>query len=85
MWMPQPTSSGEPTGYGLGFRVEEQDGRLKVSHNGSQHKTRTRMVIYPAQRHGVAVMTNSEWIDPAVYTTLTYKALAGVRSPAPAQ
>jgi serine beta-lactamase-like protein LACTB, mitochondrial len=85
MWMAQATSGGEPTGYGLGFRVEEQDGTLKVSHNGSQHKTRTRMVIYPAQRHGVAVMTNSEWVDPGVYTTLTYKALAGARSPAPAQ
>lgn len=85
MWSPQPTADGEVTGYGLGFRVEEQSGRLKVSHNGSQHKTRTRMVIYPAQRHGVAVMTNSEWVDPGVYTTLTYKALAGARSPASAQ
>jgi serine beta-lactamase-like protein LACTB, mitochondrial len=85
MWTPQATAGGEPTGYGLGFRVVEQDGQLKVSHNGSQHKTRTRMIIYPAQRLGVAVMTNSEWVDPSVYTTLVCKALADVRSPAPAQ
>lgn len=85
MWTAQATSGGESTGYGLGFRIEEQSGRLKVSHNGSQPETRTRMVFYPAQRHGVVVMTNSEWVDPGTYTTLTYKALAGARSAAPAQ
>lgn len=84
MWTPQPTSDGTATGYGLGFRVREQSGRLKVSHNGSQPKTRTRMVLYPARRHGMVVMTNSEWVDPDTYTTLAYKALAAARPRQPA-
>jgi CubicO group peptidase (beta-lactamase class C family) len=80
MWAPQQTSGGTDTSYGLGFQVEHQGGQLKVSHGGSQPKTRTRMVFYPTQRHGVVVMTNSEWIDPGVYSTLAYTAMNEARS-----
>jgi serine beta-lactamase-like protein LACTB len=78
MWEPQKLQSGETTKYGLGFGVDmDTNGRLRVSHSGSQEKTRTRLVIYPRERHGVVVMTNSEWVDPGKFTTLVYTALAG--------
>jgi CubicO group peptidase (beta-lactamase class C family) len=78
MWEPQKLRSGETTSYGLGFGVDvNTNGRLRVSHSGSQEKTRTRLVIYPRERHGVVVMTNSEWVDPGKFTTLVYTALAG--------
>jgi CubicO group peptidase (beta-lactamase class C family) len=77
MWQPQRLTSGEQTDYGLGFSVDvAEDGRLQVSHSGSQEKTRTRFVIYPRERHGVVVMTNSEWVNPRRFTTLVYSALA---------
>ena len=75
MWTPQSTADGKPTDAGLGFFVAQQNGSLKVSHNGSQEKTKTRMVIYPEQGHGVVVMCNSENVDPGAFTTAVYGAL----------
>ncbi len=75
MWTPQCTSDGTETDYGLGFNVTRQKGGLRVSHNGSQDKTRTRLVIYPEKGTGVVVMTNSEWIEPGDFSTAVYKVL----------
>ena len=80
MWTPQRTTGDTATRYGLGFTVEGDGNGLKISHNGSQHKTRTRMVFYPVERHGIVVMTNSEWVDPGVYTTLAYRMMNESRS-----
>jgi serine beta-lactamase-like protein LACTB, mitochondrial len=81
LWEPQKLANGKTTEYGLGFRVDvEDDGRLKVSHGGSQEKVKTRMVLYPREKHGVVVMTNSEWVTPTDYTTAIYTAL-GRRQP----
>ncbi|MEO1999640.1 MAG: serine hydrolase domain-containing protein [Planctomycetaceae bacterium] len=78
MWTPQTTSSGQATPVGLGFFVEQQNGTLKVSHNGAQEKTRTRLVIYPRRKHGAVVMCNSEYAKPGRVTTTAYQALAAV-------
>jgi hypothetical protein len=75
MWTAQHTSDGEATRAGLGFFVDHDNGALRISHNGSQEKTRTRLVIYPERRHGVVVMSNSEWIAPDDFTTAVYEAL----------
>lgn len=75
MWTPQTTADGKQTDAGLGFFVEHQNGSLKVSHNGSQEKTKTRMVLYPEKGHGVVVMCNSENVSPGGFTTAVYKAL----------
>ena len=74
MWTPQRTRDGTATGIGLGFMLQGRGQRLRVSHNGSQEKTRTRMVFYPEQRHGVVVMSNSEYANPAEFTTAVYQA-----------
>lgn len=81
MWTRQPLADGAPGRFGLGFAVEEQNGRLKVSHNGSQAETKTRLVLYPTEGHGVVVMTHCEWADPGKYSTLVYQALAEDRIP----
>jgi CubicO group peptidase (beta-lactamase class C family) len=78
MWTAQPLSDGSATKYGLGFGVEtDAAGRLRVSHSGSQEKTRTMMVIYPRERSGVVVMTNSEWANPGQIAQTLIAALEG--------
>lgn len=74
IWTPQKTADGAATAWGLGFGLSPQNG-LKVHHSGSQEKTKTRMVTYPRARHGVVMMTNSEWVDPGTVTTLVYRAM----------
>lgn len=75
MWTPQCVSDGKETTCGLGFMVDRQSNKLRVAHNGSQEKTRTRFVIYPQQGHGVVMMTNSEWVNPGDVTSAVYDAL----------
>jgi serine beta-lactamase-like protein LACTB len=75
MWQAQNTKDGKPTTYGLGFAVEIQNGTPKISHNGSQEKSRTRMVLYPYQRRAVVVMSNSEYADPGKFSTAIFAAL----------
>ncbi|MCH2126322.1 MAG: beta-lactamase family protein [Pirellulaceae bacterium] len=76
MWTPQTTISGKNTEVGLGFFISQQNNRLKVFHNGAQEKSRTRLVIYPRERHAVVVMCNSEYAKPARFTTAIYRVLA---------
>ena len=76
MWTPVPLAGGESTTWGLGFTVEVRGG-LKVSHNGRQPETSTRMVLYPRQRHGLVFMTNCGFGDVGAVTTAVYKALDG--------
>lgn len=75
MWTRQHTTDGKETEYGLGFNITPQRAGLRVSHNGSQEKTRTRLVIYPEKGSGVVLMTNSEWVEPEDFTTAIFKAL----------
>ena len=65
MWTRQATNDGKRTGYGLGFSVAHSGDRLRVSHSGSQEKTRTLMQVFPDERRGIVLMTNSEWAELA--------------------
>ena len=76
MWTPQKLSNGETSAYGLGVRVSGSGRNLKVSHNGSQDETRTRMVLYPNQKHGVIVMCNTQSCIPGRISTAIYSALS---------
>jgi serine beta-lactamase-like protein LACTB, mitochondrial len=75
MWTAQNNSAGEPAKWGLGFTVENLNGQLKVSHNGGQPETATRMVLYPRARHGVVIMSNSRYADVGAISTAVYSAL----------
>ncbi|HBV63381.1 MAG TPA: hypothetical protein DEF45_10210 [Rhodopirellula sp.] len=75
MWTRQKTTDGNESVYGLGVLVSDYGKRLKVSHNGSQDETRTRLVIYPHRRHGIVVMCNTQGSEPKAITTAIYSAL----------
>ncbi len=72
MWTPQKTNNGQLTTYGLGFSFKkyhegevhkwkaDDKGVLLVGHSGAQEKTRTYMLLWPAQKMAVVAMTNSE-------------------------
>lgn len=83
MWTRQNTSDETESVFGLGVVVAESGNALKVSHNGSQDETRTRMVIYPHQKHGIVVMCNTQDCDPAKITTAIYTAIRKSRSSPP--
>ena len=60
LWTRQTTTAGEQTGYGLGFNVAREDGRLFVLHGGAQRRTRTFLLCAPDDGLAVALMCNTE-------------------------
>ncbi|GMV44579.1 MAG: serine hydrolase [Myxococcales bacterium] len=81
MWTPQKLSTGKLTDNGLGFVIAKDDqGRTKIIHNGSQEGAATRLMIYPAEKRAVVVMSSSEW---AKVTTFGNLVLDAVRKTAP--
>lgn len=58
MWTSQSTTSGEETGYGMGWRVGEHSGRRIVWHTGGQAGTSTVLLIVPETGTCVAIMCN---------------------------
>lgn len=79
-WTSQRTSAGEETGYGWGFGVYRQGGRLVVGHSGGQQGTSTDFRIAPAERTGTVVMANMNDVDAKA---LDLKLLEVVLGPAP--
>ncbi len=64
LWTSQATPNGEPTGYGMGFGVEDVEGRKRVNHGGSQQKAKTYLLAVPSQKSCVTVMSNSVQANP---------------------
>lgn len=75
MWTPQKLADGTATTYGLGFNIGGASDRRVISHGGAQEKTRTLFRLYAAQRRGLVLMTNSEWVRPDEYAGPVLKAL----------
>ena len=75
MWTPQALADGTATTYGLGFGIGGTGDRRVISHGGAQEKTRTLFRLYPAQRRGLVLMTNSEWVRPEEYAGPALKVL----------
>jgi serine beta-lactamase-like protein LACTB, mitochondrial len=63
MWESQKLNDGKPGKYGLGFVVEEKGDGLKVSHNGQQSETTTRLEIHPREKRGIVVMCNCDFAE----------------------
>jgi CubicO group peptidase (beta-lactamase class C family) len=58
----QRLPSGEETGVGLGWRQStDMDGRRTMEHAGGMEGARSVLVLFPAERVAVAVMTNAGW------------------------
>jgi CubicO group peptidase (beta-lactamase class C family) len=65
MWTvnkPADPTGADPYGYGF-FILERADGTKWVGHDGSQEKAKTALLLDPAARRGVALMSNCEWFD----------------------
>jgi len=77
LWTAQKRNDGMTTTYGLGFSVSGHGKALKVSHNGGQDETKTRLVLYPGQGHGVVVMSNCTFAEPSKIAAAIEKVLEG--------
>ena len=71
-------------GWGLGFRIQRQNGKTYVGHGGALRGYRTQLQLCPAERIGVIVLTNADdgepvkyadkafaWVAPAIVKTTT--------------
>src|SRR6185436_19351985 len=59
-WTAMPTRDRRLTEYGLGFGIEERNGRWVVAHTGAQQETRTSLMMMPRERFAVALASNFE-------------------------
>lgn len=59
LWKEQETTSGEATGYGLGWQWSELAGRRLVGHGGSHVGATAALLIEPASELVVAIAANS--------------------------
>lgn len=65
MWTEQTMSAGKPTGYGLGWGILSDHGKLALAHTGSQQGATATLFLIPTRGFAVAVMTNLEDVDTA--------------------
>ena len=78
LWTPQRTSSGEDTGYGIGWgtRTDEQ-GRHFVGHTGGSVGGTTQFRVYPEEGLVIAVITNTSGGTLAPLTEAVVEAFLG--------
>ena len=74
----QKLANGSATGYGLGWNLSRVAGKTAISHGGSQQGCKTLLVMFPEMRLTVAVLTNSDYADPAKFVDVILQALDGV-------
>jgi serine beta-lactamase-like protein LACTB, mitochondrial len=58
MFTPQKTLDGKRIRYGLGWALENVNGRSAVGHSGGQQGTSTMLLMLPKEGHAVAAMCN---------------------------
>ncbi len=80
MFTPQdaPETDAGKIQYGLGFGINSKGAELRVSHSGSQSKTRTLCQIKPGSKRAVVLMTNSEWANLSPIANAVWAALDGL-------
>jgi CubicO group peptidase (beta-lactamase class C family) len=59
LFTPMATAAGTSTGYGLGWRVRDLDGRLAVGHGGSHVGATAELLVLPQDDLTIAILTNS--------------------------
>lgn len=60
------------SGYGLGWFIQDYQGKKRVGHSGGVDGMRGRMEIFPALNRGIVILTNSE--DRRAYQSILYSA-----------
>jgi CubicO group peptidase (beta-lactamase class C family) len=80
-WSAQPTRDGRYTNYGLGFGLENRNGRWLVGHSGAQQETRTDLVIAPSERFAYALASNFENADLGAFEHAIFEIFLGDSRP----
>jgi serine beta-lactamase-like protein LACTB, mitochondrial len=81
MWTEQiPTDGLGRMAYGLGWQVGTMDGVTDVGHGGSQQGTSAMLLIVPAARAGVVVLTNSDAAGGAALAPRLLRTVLGLPS-----
>jgi serine beta-lactamase-like protein LACTB len=74
MWKPQFVKPGEKTGFGLGFNIQEFEGRRRVGHGGAIYGFSTDLSALPDDKLGVIVVASMDCTN-AVATHIADEAL----------
>jgi CubicO group peptidase (beta-lactamase class C family) len=69
------TKDGRYTGYGLGWGINNVNGRFSVSHSGGQAETRTWLILFPKENFAIAAACNFEAGNPYQYAMWLYQIL----------
>ncbi len=69
------TKNGRYTGYGLGWGINDVNGRFSVSHSGGQAETRTWLILFPQENFAIAAACNFEAGNPYQYAMWLYQML----------
>jgi hypothetical protein len=84
MQKPAVLASGKPTDYGFGLFLLKYRGVRTVEHSGGDRGISANLVRYPDQKLAIALLCNSDAINPIVLThKLTDLYLADVLAPLP--
>ena len=70
MWTPATVAQGRSTKYGLGWNIDEVDGRKNIGHGGSTSGFSASLQRFPEDQLAVIVLTNT---DEQIATTLARK------------
>jgi serine beta-lactamase-like protein LACTB len=74
MLRPQFAKPDEKTGFGIGFRLSDFDGRKRVGHGGAIYGFATEMALLPSEKVGVVVVCSRD-VANAVMTRIADDAL----------
>lgn len=69
--------NGDLTGYSAGWGVSVTNGRFTLSHSGGQQETSTFLYTFPGRRLTIAIASNLEGANTAVYVQKLFEALTG--------
>jgi CubicO group peptidase (beta-lactamase class C family)/tetratricopeptide (TPR) repeat protein len=77
MFNSMTTKAGALTGYSAGWDTNPTNGRFVISHSGGQQETSTYLFSFPSRSLSIAVMSNLEGANTAVYVQKLFELLTG--------
>ena len=60
MWKPQFAAPGERTGFGIGFSIDELEGRRRIGHGGAIYGFATDLAALPDEKLGAVVVITTD-------------------------
>ena len=77
MYNSMVTKSGTLTNYSAGWDVAPGNGQFMLSHSGGQQETSTYLFSFPTRNLVIAVMSNLEGANTALYASKLFQMLTG--------